>query len=69
MPAHVTPEDADHDKIQKTNFYGRKMVYLRALYLSMKYWKKYQVLFFVKHYLLDLQSSWVGLHKLLIKNA
>eukprot|EP01084_Bolivina_argentea_P059610 108884_1 len=62
----ILPEDAD--SIRTQNFYGQMMCYLRTLYLSIKYWKKYQVLFFVKYYLSELESALGRLHAILIAN-
>ena len=50
-----------HCAIKQSNFYKQVAIYLGMLYVSIKYWNKYHLLFFLRHYLLKLEHAWVDL--------
>eukprot|EP01083_Nonionella_stella_P016031 44816_1 len=43
---------------------SQQLVFMRTLYLSMKHWNKYHLLFFSKHYLMDLKQASQGIANL-----
>ena len=48
-------------RINAQNQYHRKMVFLRTLWLSFKYWSEYQMLFFIHYYLCRMNILWTEL--------
>eukprot|EP01083_Nonionella_stella_P134275 408634_1 len=53
-----TTRDSSINDYALDNQMKRQFVFIRTLYLSMKYWNKYHLLFFLKHYLMDLEQAW-----------